>query len=77
MSKRVIGVGDPIQTDIGTFNINSLGGNPTINDLGDIAFGGGLGSGGNFIAVAVAPEPGSAALVALGGISVLLRRRRA
>jgi hypothetical protein len=74
--QRVIGIGDPIQTDIGTFNINSLGGNPTVNDLGDIAFGGGLGSGGNFIAVAVAPEPGSVALVALGSVSMLLRRPR-
>jgi hypothetical protein len=74
--QRVIGIGDPIQTDIGTFNINSMGGNPTINDVGDIAFGGGLGSGGNFIAVALAPEPGSVALVGISSISLVLRRRR-
>jgi hypothetical protein len=75
--QRVVGIGDPIQTDIGTFNINSLGGNPTINDLGDIAFGGGLGEGGNFIAVAVVPEPGTVALAGIGGVAMLLRRRRA
>jgi hypothetical protein len=75
--QRVIGIGDPIQTDIGTFNINSLGGNPTINDAGDIAFGGGLGAGGNFIAVAIAPEPGASTLVGAAITGLLLRRRRA
>jgi hypothetical protein len=74
--QRVVGIGDPIQTDIGTFNINSLGGNPTINDLGDIAFGGGLGQGGNFIAVALVPEPGSLAIVGLSSVALLVRRRR-
>ena len=74
--QRVIGVGQVIETDIGPFPINSLGGNPTINDLGDIAFGGGLGAGGNFIAVAVVPEPATVGVAALAGASLLLRRRR-
>ena len=73
--QRVIGIGNTLQTDIGPFAINSLGGNPTINDAGEIAFGGGLGAGGNFIAVALVPEPGTIALAAffIGG---LLARRR-
>jgi hypothetical protein len=74
--QRVVGIGDIIQTDIGPFAINSLGGNPTINDLGDLAFGGGLGQGGNFIAVALVPEPGSAALAGLSLLALLVRRRR-
>jgi hypothetical protein len=73
--QRVIGIGDVLATDIGNFAINSLGGNPAINDLGDIAFGGGLGAGGNFIAVGLVPEPGALGAM-LTGLSVLLRRRR-
>jgi hypothetical protein len=75
--QRIIGVGDTVHTDIGDFAINSLGGNPTINDQGDVAFGGGLGSGGNFIAVAMVPEPGVAGAVALAiGSAAALRRRK-
>ena len=75
--QRVIGIGDSLQTDIGMFAINSLGGNPTINDAGDIAFGGGLGSGGNFIAVGLVPEPtGASAIFMFIAGSLGLRRWR-
>ena len=74
--QRIIGVGDTVHTDIGDFAINSMGGNPTINELGDVAFGGGLGSGGNFIAVAMVPEPG---MIGAGYVicAALMARRRA
>lgn len=73
--QRIIGVGDMVHTDIGDFAINSLGGNPTINDLGDVGFGGGLGSGGNFIAAAMVPEPGVGGL-ACGIVGRWMMRRR-
>jgi hypothetical protein len=74
--QRIIGVGDTVHTDIGDFAINSMGGNPTIDELGDVAFGGGLGSGGNFIAVAMVPEPG---MIGAGCVicAALMARRRA
>jgi hypothetical protein len=74
--QRIIGVGDTVHTDIGDFAINSLGGNPTINDLGDVAFGGGLGTGGNFIAAALVPEPGMGALVCGVVAGWMVRRRK-
>jgi hypothetical protein len=74
--QRIIGVGDTVHTDIGDFAINSMGGNPTINDAGDVAFGGGLGSGGNFIAAALVPEPGTGAVVSGIVAGMIVRRRK-
>jgi hypothetical protein len=74
--QRVIGVGDNVATDIGTFAINSLGGAPTINGAGDVAFAGGLGAGGNFVAVALVPEPAMMSILAIGASGVLSRVRR-
>ncbi|CAN5375423.1 hypothetical protein BH09PLA1_BH09PLA1_15350 [soil metagenome] len=74
--QRIARIGDMMQTDIGSFAVNSLGGNPTINDLGDVAFGGGLGAGGNFIAAALVPEPGTTMLLAAFAGGALARRSR-
>jgi hypothetical protein len=74
--QRIATIGTVVHTDIGDFAINSFGGNPTINDDGDVAFGGGLGAGGNFIAVALVPEPATMGLVAVATGATLLRRRR-
>lgn len=72
--QRIIGVGDSVVTDVGTFPISSLGGNPSINNLGDVAFGGGLTGGGNFIAAALVPEPTT--LGALAGFVAMAVSRR-
>ena len=70
---RLIGVGDTILTDLGPRTITFLSGNPDINNLGEIAFGAQLDSGGNVIVAAYVPEPASLGLAA---IPLLVARRR-